>query len=66
MPMTETRAESFCMAMNWLPTSGMMMRMAWGRMMRFMACQRVMPMAMAASHWPWPMDWMPARKISVM
>ena len=31
MPMTETRLESFCMAINWLQIAGIMVRKACGR-----------------------------------
>ena len=45
---------SFCMAMNWLPISGVMIRSAWGSTIRRMVCQGVMPSAAAASVWPRP------------
>ena len=47
-----------------LPVGGMMMRMAWGRMMRRMIRVRFMPSAFAASVWPGSTASRPARPIS--
>ena len=43
-----------------------MTRIAWGSTTRRIRWAYVMPRASAASAWPCPTDWMPARKISVM
>ena len=43
---------SFCMAMNWLPMSGVTMRSACGKTMRVIVWAGVIPSAAAASVCP--------------
>ena len=66
VPRKLTSAVSFIIAMNSLPAGGMITRKACGSTTRRIFCTYFMPIASAASDWPCPTDWMPARKISVM
>ncbi len=65
-PRKLTSAVSFIIAMNSLPVGGTTTRSACGSTTRSIRWPYDMPRASAASAWPCPTDWIPARKISVM
>ncbi len=64
--MIDTSDESLIIEMKSLPIAGVMIRTAWGRMIRRIRVRPGMPSAWAASVWPRGTAWMPARNISVM
>lgn len=66
MAITLTSDVPFRVAMIWEPVGGMITRMACGITIRVKECQRLNPMADAASCCPWSTERMPARMISAM
>ena len=48
---------------SWLVSGGTMTRRACGKITSFRTSPGFRPIDMAASVWPWLMDWIPARTI---